>query len=254
MNETKPINQLQELSNTQELCQALLKTPHYAKMGMEGIFAIVQTAKSLNIDPMQALSGGLYYVKGRVEMSARMMNAIIRSHKHSVTMDGQSCDSMCILHGKRSDTGDMMKASFTINEAKAAGLVRAGGPWMTCPSDMLFARALSRLARRLFPDCVQNCYVEGEIALDPNIRDNSLVNEPKQIENTPTSEPLTQDEVRLLDKDLEEMPDYREKIDSLLQSQNLKVYSDLPRKSYEVIMRNIEIRKQKAKVEVNNAN
>ena len=207
---------------------------------------------------MQALGGGLYFVKGKVEMSARMMNAIIRSHKHSVTMDGQSNDSICVLHGKRSDTGDMMKASFSMNEAKAAGLVRAGGPWVTCPSDMLFARALSRLARRLFPDCVQNTFVEGELSLDPNIKDATLENEPKQIENTITLEPipeqpLTMDEVKMLDKELEEMPDYRDRIDNLLTSQNLKVYSELPRKSYEVIMRNIEMRKQKSKVEVNHA-
>ena len=33
-------NSLAELKNSHELCGLLLKTPHYAKMGQEGIFAI----------------------------------------------------------------------------------------------------------------------------------------------------------------------------------------------------------------------
>lgn len=165
-------NMLAELKNTHELCNMLMKTPHYQKMGAEGIFAVVETAKSLGVDPRLALGGGLYYVRGKVEMSARMMSSLIRSRKHSITKDSKSNDQLCILHGKRSDTGDCWTESFSIEEAKRAGLVRANTPWINFPRDMLFARALSRLARQLFSDIIGNCYVEGEIALDPNIKEN----------------------------------------------------------------------------------
>jgi len=70
---------------------------------------------------------------------------------------------MCILHGKRADNGDTWTESFSIQEAKSAGLYRQGGPWSKFPKDMLFARALSRLARQLFPDVIKGVYVEGEI-------------------------------------------------------------------------------------------
>lgn len=161
---------LVDLQNTHQLCQQLMKTPHYAKMGPEGIFAIVETAKSLSIDPRQALGGGLYYVKGKVEMSARLMNSLIRAQKHSITRDRKSDDTICILHGKRADNGDTWTESFSLEDAKRAGLTNSP-VWKNFTRDMLFARALSRLARQLFPDIIGNVYVEGEISLDPNIKD-----------------------------------------------------------------------------------
>lgn len=163
--------QITDFKDTQALCELLLKTPHYSKLGPEGIFAIVETAKSLGIDPRIALSGGLYYTKGKVEMSARMMSALIRSKKHSISKDPESNDTKCILHGKRADNGDIWTVSFSIEEAKSANLVRPNSPWINFPSDMLYARALSRLARQLFTDVIGNCYVEGEISQDPNIKE-----------------------------------------------------------------------------------
>lgn len=164
-------NYLAEFQKTQDLCKLLLQTPHYRALGEAGIFAIIEAAKSLNVDPRLALGGGLYFVKGKVEMSSRMMAALIRKNKHSITRDDRSDDTVCILHGKRSDTNDTWTESFSITEAQKAGLIRAGGPWTTFPRDMLYARALSRLARQLFPDVIGNCYVEGEIKDDPNIQD-----------------------------------------------------------------------------------
>lgn len=166
----REIDTLTELKKTHELCQLLMKTPHYAKMGPEGIFAIVETAKSLKIDPRLALGGGLYFVRGKVEMNARLMNSLIRSRKHSITRDKKSDDTICILHGKRADNGDTWTESFSLEDAKRAGLTNSP-VWKNFTRDMLFARALSRLARQLFPDIIGNVYVEGEISLDPNIKD-----------------------------------------------------------------------------------
>lgn len=163
-----------DLDNTKEMCLKLMESPHYKKMGGEGIFAIVETAKSLGIDPRQALSGGLYYVKGKVEMSARMMNTLIRSKKHSVSRDSRSNENICILHGKRADNGDIWSASFSLEEARRAGLL-ANSVWKLYPEDMLFARALSRLARQLFPDIIGNCYVEGEISQAKEIVEESPI-------------------------------------------------------------------------------
>lgn len=145
-------------------CVQLMKMPHFQKMGKEGIFAIIAKAKSLNVDPLDALNGGLYFVQGKVEMSSNMMNQLIRLCGHSVSKDPKSDDTKCILHGKRKDTGDIWSESFSIDEAKRAGIYKEAGPWGKYPRDMLFARALSRLARQLFADVIKGCYVEGEIS------------------------------------------------------------------------------------------
>lgn len=155
-----------DLDATKKLCQSLLQTPHYSKLGADGVFAVIETAKSLNVDPRQALGGGLYYVKGKVEMSARLMNALIRAKKHSITRDKRSDETICILHGKRADNGDTWTESFSWEEAQRAGLT-GNATWKNYTRDMLFARALSRLARQLFPDVIGNCYVEGELSYMP---------------------------------------------------------------------------------------
>lgn len=176
---------LVDIQNTQKMCQQLLQSPHYKKMGADGVFAIVEKARSVGVSPMDALNGGMYFVRGKVEMSASMMNQLIRMHKHSITKDKKSDDTVCILHGKRADNGDTWVESFSMEDAKRAGLMN-NPTWKMYPKDMLFARALSRLARQLFPDLIKGCYVEGEISLAP-----PLTNEPKEIdivEELPVSE------------------------------------------------------------------
>lgn len=154
-------NSLIELQETQKLCQLLIQTPHYKKIGSEGIYAIVQKARSVGVNPLDALNGSFYYVQGKVEMTAGMMNDLIRREGHSITKDKKSDDKICILHGKRKDNGDTWSESFSIEDAKLAGIYR--NQWLKYPKDMLFARALSRLARQLFPDVIKGCYVDGEI-------------------------------------------------------------------------------------------
>ena len=154
---------ISDLNNIQKICETLMASKHYQKMGADGVMAIVHKATSLGVHPMDALNGGMYFVQGRVEMSAILMARLIRQQKHSITMDKTSTDSICILHGKRSDNGDTWKTSFSINDARRAGLIKVGGPWEKYPDVMCYNRALSKLARQLFPDVIGNCYVEGEI-------------------------------------------------------------------------------------------
>lgn len=157
----KETKSLIELKETQQLCQMLMQTPHYKKIGVEGIYAIVQKAKSIGVDPLDALNGSFYFVQGKVEMTSTMMNDLIRRKGHSITKDKKSNDVICILHGKRKDNGDTWSESFSIEDAKQAGIYR--NQWLKYPKDMLFARALSRLARQLYPDVIKGCYVDQEI-------------------------------------------------------------------------------------------
>lgn len=220
---------LTSLESTQKLCEALMKTKHYAKMGPEGIFAVVAKAKSLNIDPLDALNGGLYCVQGKVEMSSQMMNLLIRQAGHCLAKDPKSDDTICILHGKRVDTGDLWTESFSINEAKRAGIYKEGSPWAKYPRDMLFARALSRLARQLFPDVIKGCYVDGEIS-QSIAADNAPV-------VTQVEEPIISlEDAKLLEQSFDFVPEYKEKVLGALKSSfNVTEFKQLPLKMYERI-------------------
>jgi hypothetical protein len=117
-------NPLDEIENTQRAVQALMKTPHYQKMGQDGVFAIYTKARSLGIDPFDALNGGLYFLSGKVGMSTEMMASLIRQKGHSIVKDPKSNNDICILHGKRADNGDTWMVSFSVDDAKKAGLLK----------------------------------------------------------------------------------------------------------------------------------
>lgn len=133
----------------------------YGGVGGEAkIMMVLLAAKELGMGPCVALNGGIWNINGKIEVSSRLMNGMIRKAGHSITVI-QSDNRICTLKGKRND-GDTFECSFTIDEAAQAGLA-SRDVWKKYTSDMLYNRCMSRLARRLFPDVIGTAYVEGEI-------------------------------------------------------------------------------------------
>lgn len=137
--------------------------------GQPGIMMTVLAARELGVPPMLALNGGIVNIQGKLEISARLMNALMRRAGIKISIK-ESTDDKCTLVGSRGDSGDSATVSYTVAEAQKAGLVKPGGGWVKNPKDMCFARAISRLARQIAPDIIGGCYVEGEIkATDADI-------------------------------------------------------------------------------------
>lgn len=134
-----------------------------------GIMMIMLAARELGIPPMQALNGGINIIQGKVEISARMMSALIRKSGHQIVVK-ECTENQCVLSGKRCDTGETQSSSFSVAEAQKAALVKPGSGWTKFPKDMCFARALSRLARQLFSDVIGMGYIEGEISQAVDIK------------------------------------------------------------------------------------
>ncbi len=130
--------------------------------GQPGIMMTILAARELGVPPMLALNGGIANIQGKLEISARLMNAMMRRAGIKIAIQ-KSSDDECVLVGSRSDSGDTVTVSYTVAEAQKAGLVKPGGGWVKNPKDMCFARAISRLARQIAPDIIGGCYVEGEI-------------------------------------------------------------------------------------------
>lgn len=159
-----------ELKSYQIVATIASNNPHWKKLGGNGkpeeivatILSVMLLARELGFSPMQAVSGGINNIQGKFEISARLMNQAIRARGHKMHQKVLT-DEVCTLWGKRRDTGEEMEVSYHIEEARRSGLVRDGSPWKKTPQDMLFARCISRLARRLYPDCIGSCYIEGEL-------------------------------------------------------------------------------------------
>jgi len=217
-------NDFDDMKNVEKatsICQKLMATKHFMKLGEIGVFTIVAKAMSMNYNVLDAVNGGMYYVNGKVELSAAAMNQLIRRAGHSVTMDSKSDATKCILYGKRADNGDTMIASFSVEEAKQAGIYK--GAWLSYTSDMLFARALSRLARRLFADVIKGCYVEGEIAcLNEQEPPKNVIPQQPQIENKTVVMPeiITQTQYDVLNDLIGEDKSYRQKLTTWLKDKH----------------------------------
>ncbi len=154
----------QELLVYQTWAKNAADSQMYRNVGKEsGIMMIMLAAREYNIGPAQALNGGLHIIEGKVELSARVMSALIRRSKHTLRIV-ESTDTKCTIYGKRKDTDEEHTVTFTIDMAQKAGLIKDKGGWKRTPEDMLFARALSRLARQLFSDVIGIGYIEGEIS------------------------------------------------------------------------------------------
>lgn len=223
-------NSLLQIENTQKMCEALMRTAHYAKMGKDGIFAIVTTARSLGIDPIRALNGGLYYVQGRVGMSTELMASLIREKGHSIIKDKISTDEKCVLHGKRSDNGDTWTISFSLNDAKRAGIYNDKTPWGKYPSTMCYNRAMSVLARQLFPDVIKGA---GFTADELQEAKPAFNRESKQ-------DDIVIEEVKITDQQSEELrillsrtsENYQDKVWKALTKQNIVSLNELNEDTY----------------------
>lgn len=104
--------------------------------------------REVGLSPMASLQR-VVVINGKPTLDAQGMVAVIRSAGHSIT--GQASADKATATGKRADNGDTMTVEWTIDQARQAGLVKRG-PWTDYPSAMLWARAVTQLARMLFAD------------------------------------------------------------------------------------------------------
>lgn len=155
-----------EMMAYQTYAKTAVDSQMYRGIGKEaGVMMIMLAAREYGIGPAQALNGGLNIIEGKVELSARIMGAMIRRAGHTLKIL-EDTDTQCTIYGRRADTSEEHKVTYTIEQAQRAGLIKEKGGWKKVPDDMLFARTMSKLARRLFSDVIGIGYVQGEIVLD----------------------------------------------------------------------------------------
>ena len=231
---------LTEIESMQKQCKALLQSKHYQAMGEAGIFALLQKAKSLNMNPIEALNGGLYYVSGKVGMSTEAMASMIRSKGHSIIKDPKSDNNICILHGRRADNGDTWTVSFSVDDAKRAGLFK--NVFEKYPSIMCYNRACSMLARQLFPDVIKGAGYTfdelKEIAESKTFNYSPAQSVPAiemQTVEPPKPEIISFDEASELCSILEECdPDYKKRVTDFIKNppHNASSVFELPKSLY----------------------
>lgn len=154
-----------EPTNMNEL-QVFAKTAaasgFYGAKNPEQALMIAMSGRDLGLSYTQALRA-FHVINGRPAMSADGMVAVCLGHgdvcEYFVTVETSA--ERCTVETKRRGSPQPQRLTFTLAEAKAAGL--SGGNWAKFPAAMLRARAKSALARDVYPDLLMGLYDPDEV-------------------------------------------------------------------------------------------
>ena len=149
-------------------------------------FTIAQIGRELAIPPMTAFSS-VYVVNGKPSLSAEMMLGLIkRDCKDAVINFKELSNEKCTISVKRDDKHDEFVITFTMDDAKNAGIAN-GNTWKKYPRAMLRSRCVSEMARTVFPDVLAGfTYTPEELGAEVSQDGKPIdVNSPEPESNPP---------------------------------------------------------------------
>ena len=89
----------EEMMSSQVIAQTAANTPYWQKMGgMQAILSVMLLARELGISPMNAITGMFNVIQGKVEISGKGMNYLIRRAGHKLKLI-MLTNEKCILNG-----------------------------------------------------------------------------------------------------------------------------------------------------------
>lgn len=158
---------LDEASKFASTLAAANSLPASLKKSPADIVAIVLAGAELGIPPMASIRS-IHLIDGKPVLSADAMAGLCLRNRdvcEYLTLV-VSTDAKATYRAKRKGAPEPVEISFTIEQAKIAGLVGKGN-WAKYPAAMLRARAMSAIARAVFPDLVGNLYDPDELEPAP---------------------------------------------------------------------------------------
>jgi hypothetical protein len=167
----------QTVDEARELTREAVASRLYQVTSPESALMIVLTGRDLGLSLTQSLRS-VYVVNGKPVISSDAMVAAIRKSGLCATWRVvESTINSCTIETRRVEEEQPESETFTLDDAKRAGLDRKE-VWRAWPKEMLRHRCAAALARRVYPDVILGCYVPGEID-DPPV-------EPMRVEVTPS--------------------------------------------------------------------
>jgi len=115
--------------------------------------AAILTGRELNMGPMMSLKH-VQLVEGNPSLSAEYKRARVLAAGHEFSIL-EWTSTRCRVKGRRRGTNEPpLEVTYTMDDARLAGLVRDRSGWVKRPRRMLFARAGTDLCDALFSDVV----------------------------------------------------------------------------------------------------
>jgi hypothetical protein len=130
------------------------------------VLVAIQRGAEVGLPPMQALDS-IAVINGRPTIYGDALPALVHSSglmewiREDVTGDGDGRTAVCVV--KRRDSAEECRRSFSMRDAKRAGLVGKAGPWTQYPDRMLAMRARAWAFRDTFADALRGLHVREEV-------------------------------------------------------------------------------------------
>ena len=146
---TNAIQVYENFDNLQRAAIALQQSGYFpdAKDKAKAITKVMAGAE-LGLPPFASMSG-IHVIQGKPVLGANVIATLVKNDPRYDYRIKQADDKACVLKWYE-DGHEVGEAGFTIQEAQGAGLTGKDN-WKKYTSDMLFARAISRGARRYAP-------------------------------------------------------------------------------------------------------
>ncbi len=177
--------------------------PDYTKGKTSAVVVVLLQAQQLEISPLTALQdivpvNGLLSIKGDLAKTMIFASGKLKKDSWKEVVEGtiENENMKISITATRADNGITLTRSFSVDDAKRAGLwpdkSKLSGPegwklklssWYKYPSRMIAYRALGFLARDNFSDVLKNMYITEE-AVD-------MPKDQTQIINTPEGNQIT---------------------------------------------------------------
>ncbi len=131
------------------------------------VLVAIQWGYEVGLAPMQALQN-IAVINGKATVWGDSALALVKSHPafrgHQEWLEGE--EAICEIK-RRLPNGDIetTRRTFSIHEAKRAGLTNKRGPWQNYPNRMLCLRARGFALRDSFPDALKGI-ITTEEAMD----------------------------------------------------------------------------------------
>lgn len=131
----------------------VIASTQFVPAGLRGkpdaILAAILYGAELGLGPMQALAK-IAVIDGRPSLSAEAQRGLIRAAGHEI-WTVELTNTRCTLAGKRAGSERTEEVTWTLDDAKRAGLATKSN-WRSYPRQMLLARATADLGRMMFAD------------------------------------------------------------------------------------------------------
>ena len=153
--------------DTWDLIQSMAETIYLCRM-VAGVGSVQQAAfvlmRAYELGfPFSSVCDNLQVLMGKVTLSSQGILAIIQSRSDVVRLSiDESTDEACTVTMTR-NTGFTFTLTYSVEDAKRAGLVKPDSNWNKDPANMCRWRAISRCARIVVPDLLAGLYLASEL-------------------------------------------------------------------------------------------